>query len=146
MLPAAAPPLLLLPRPADGEALCVPGARPPRPPRRRLPRLTPPSKLHGSRAIENEATQHFIDEQKRLLNLVEKKKLSLKDAQLSIEHFWAGSLKRAVINGDVEKGSLMAGKSVSLVKQIQSVKDIFGELIDQMESQVNFELKDLNNG
>ena len=98
------------------------------------------------RAIENEATQHFIDEQRRLLNLVEKKKLSLKDAQLSIEHFWAGSLKRAVINGDVEKGSLMAGQSVSLVKQIQSVKDIFGELIDQMESQVNCELKDLNNG
>ena len=26
------------------------------------------------------------------------------------------------------------------------MKDIFGELIDQMESQVNFELKDLNNG
>ena len=77
---------------------------------------------------------------------MKKKKLSLKDAQLSIEHFWAGSLKRAVINGDVEKGSLMAGQSVSLVKQIQSVKDIFGELIDQMESQVNFELKDLNNG
>ena len=32
-----------------------------------------------------------------------------KDAQLEIEHFWAGALRRAVIDGDVETGSLMAG-------------------------------------
>ena len=43
---------------------------------------------------------------------------------LSIEHFWAGSLKRAVIDGDIEKGSLMAGQSVSLVKEIQTVEEI----------------------
>ena len=78
--------------------------------------------------------------------MVENKKLSLKDAQLSIEHFWAGSLKRAVVDGDVENGSLMAGQSVSLVKEIQSVDDIFKELIKQMENQINFEQKDLNNG
>ena len=78
--------------------------------------------------------------------MVEKKKISLKDAQLSIEHFWAGSLKRAVIDGDIEKGSLMAGQSVSLVKEIQSVKHIFKELIEQMDIQINFERKDFNHG
>tara|TARA_Y100000991_G_C21923254_1_gene327466 strand:- start:271 stop:1137 length:867 start_codon:yes stop_codon:yes gene_type:complete len=98
------------------------------------------------RAIENEATQNFIEEQKKLLHLVENKKLSLKEAQLSIEHFWAGSLKRAVVDGDIENGSLMAGQSVSLVKEIQSVDDIFKELIKQMQNQINFEQKDLNNG
>ena len=98
------------------------------------------------RAIENSATQDFVEEQKKLLDLVEKKKISLKDAQLSIEHFWAGSLKRAVVDGDIEKGSLMAGQSVSLVKEIQSVKHIFKELIEQMESQINFEQEDLNHG
>ena len=39
----------------------------------------------------------------------------------------------------------MAGQSVSLVKE-QSVDDIFKELIKQMENQINFEQKDLNNG
>ncbi|MEC8265260.1 MAG: nitronate monooxygenase [Pseudomonadota bacterium] len=98
------------------------------------------------RAIENEATENFIKEQRKLLSLVENKKLSLKDAQLSIEHFWAGSLKRAVINGDIENGSLMAGQSVSLVKEIQSVKEIFNELVLQMENQINCEQKDLKDG
>ena len=81
-----------------------------------------------------------------LINLVEKKEISLKDAQLSIEHFWAGSLKKAVIDGDVESGSLMAGQSVSLVKKLQSVSEIFNELTQQMKSQINFEHKDSNNG
>ena len=98
------------------------------------------------RAIENEATQNFIKEQKKLINLVEKKEISLKDAQLSIEHFWAGSLKKAVIDGDVERGSLMAGQSVSLVKKIQSVGTIFNELINQMENQMNFEQREINHG
>ena len=51
-----------------------------------------------------------------------------------------------MVDGDVENGSLMAGQSVSLVKEIQSVDDIFKELIKQMENQINFEQKDLNNG
>ena len=93
------------------------------------------------RAIENEATQDFINEQKKLLSLVEKQKISLKDAQLSIEHFWAGSLRRAVIDGDVEKGSLMAGQSVSLVKKMQTVEEIIRELVEQMENQINFEAR-----
>ena len=93
------------------------------------------------RAIENEATQDFINEQKKLLSLVEKQEISLKDAQLSIEHFWAGSLRRAVIDGDVEKGSLMAGQSVSLVKKMQTVEEIIRELVEQMENQINFEAR-----
>ena len=98
------------------------------------------------RAIENNATKKFIEEQKRLLSLVENNQMSLKDAQLSIEHFWAGSLQKAVIDGDVETGSLMAGQSVSLVKEIQSVKNIFKELIEQMDNQLNFEQKEINDG
>ena len=38
----------------------------------------------------------------------------------------------------------MAGQSVSLVK-IQSVEEIFLEIIQQMESQVSFEQKGFNN-
>ena len=46
--------------------------------------------------------------------------LSQKEAQLEIEHFWAGALRRAVIDGDVEAGSLMAGQSVGMVTREQS--------------------------
>jgi enoyl-[acyl-carrier protein] reductase II len=39
------------------------------------------------------------------------------EAQLQIEHYWAGALRRAVIDGDVESGSVMAGQSVGMVKR-----------------------------
>ena len=39
------------------------------------------------------------------------------EAQLQIEHYWAGALRRAVIDGDVETGSVMAGQSVGMVKR-----------------------------
>ena len=55
----------------------------------------------------------------------------MKDAQLGIEHFWAGALKRAVIDGDVENGSLMAGQSVGMVKAEQPTQEIINELVDQ---------------
>jgi enoyl-[acyl-carrier protein] reductase II len=49
-------------------------------------------------------------------------------AQLEIEHFWAGALRRAVIDGDVETGSVMAGQSVGMVTEIQPVAAILAEL------------------
>ena len=52
-------------------------------------------------------------------------------AQLEIEHFWAGALRRAVIDGDVENGSMMAGQSVGMVTAEQPVAAIIKELIDQ---------------
>ncbi|MGH7211791.1 MAG: 2-nitropropane dioxygenase, partial [Acetobacteraceae bacterium] len=52
-------------------------------------------------------------------------------AQLDIEHFWAGALRRAVIDGDVEAGSVMAGQSVGMVTAEQPVAAIIAELVDQ---------------
>ena len=91
------------------------------------------------RAIENKASEKFIQEQKRVINLLDKSNISLREAQLQIEHFWAGSLKRAVVDGDIENGSLMAGQSVSLVKKMQSVNEIIVEIIKQAEKQISFE-------
>jgi len=50
---------------------------------------------------------------------------------LEIEHFWAGALRRAVIEGDIEAGSLMAGQSVGFVTREQSTAEILEELIGQ---------------
>ena len=61
--------------------------------------------------------------------------------KLKIEHFWAGSLKTAVLSGDIENGSLMAGQSVSMVKKIQSVKEILDELILQAVKQITVDKK-----
>ncbi len=93
------------------------------------------------RAIENNASKKFIDEQKKVIELLENNNISLKDAQLKIEHFWAGSLKKAVVDGDIENGSLMAGQSVSLVKKIQPVKDILNEFVNQAKQQLKEESK-----
>ena len=57
--------------------------------------------------------------------------LSKEEAQLAIEHFWAGALRRAVIDGDVENGSVMAGQSVGMVTAEQTIPDIIAELVDQ---------------
>jgi enoyl-[acyl-carrier protein] reductase II len=83
------------------------------------------------RALVNEGTKRFSEAQREAAGRVERGEAELKDAQLEIEHFWAGALKRAVIDGDVENGSLMAGQSVGMVKSEQPTQDIINELVDQ---------------
>jgi len=83
------------------------------------------------RALANPATQRFIAVQRRVINDFARGALSQKEAQLEIEHFWAGALRRAVIDGDIEGGSLMAGQSVGFVTRTQSTAEILEELIDQ---------------
>ena len=83
------------------------------------------------RALANPATDRFREIQRQLIDRFNSGELSQKDAQLEIEHFWAGALRRAVIDGDVEAGSLMAGQSVGLVTREQSTADILAELVGQ---------------
>ncbi len=83
------------------------------------------------RAIENKATEEFMRFQRETVNKVHNGALSKQDAQLEIEHFWAGALRKAVIDGDVENGSVMAGQSVGMVQSVQSAKEIVDELVAQ---------------
>lgn len=86
------------------------------------------------RAIENAATDDFTRLQIEMIDKVKKGELEKKEAQLAIEHFWAGALRKAVIDGDIERGSVMAGQSVGMVKSIQPLADILHELIAQAEA------------
>jgi len=86
------------------------------------------------RAIANAGTRRFTDIQREVIAKVDAGLLDQKAAQLEIEHFWAGALRRAVVEGDVENGSLMAGQSVGLVKSEQPVAEILAELIAQAET------------
>lgn len=83
------------------------------------------------RALINEGTKRFMETQRDAAARIEAGEADLKEAQLEIEHFWAGALKKAVIDGDVENGSLMAGQSVGMVKAEQSTGEIIDELVAQ---------------
>jgi enoyl-[acyl-carrier protein] reductase II len=83
------------------------------------------------RALANAATEAFMDTQRELVTRFQAGQIDQQAAQLEIEHFWAGALRRAVIEGDVENGSLMAGQSVGMVTAEQPTADIIAELIDQ---------------
>jgi len=83
------------------------------------------------RALANRATRRFQEFQVETIARVNAGQLEAKEAQLEIEHFWAGALRRAVIDGDVEDGSLMAGQSVGMVKREAPTAEILQELIEQ---------------
>lgn len=86
------------------------------------------------RALNNDATKAFTQCQHEVIAKYRSGALDKKEAQLEIEHFWAGALRRAVIDGDVTHGSVMAGQSVGMVTQIQPVADIIAELVAEAEA------------
>lgn len=86
------------------------------------------------RALANQATERFLETQRIVIDRFNLGELSQRDAQLEIEHFWAGALRNAVIEGDVENGSLMAGQSVGMVTSEQSTEEILAELVAQAET------------
>ena len=83
------------------------------------------------RALMNKGTQNFQKFQLDIIAQVRSGAVDKHDAQLKIEHYWAGALRRAVVEGDVENGSLMAGQSVGLVEREQSMQEIIDELCMQ---------------
>lgn len=83
------------------------------------------------RALVNEGTKRFMTHQAEVIRRFKAGELAKDEAQLDIEHFWAGALRRAVIEGDVENGSLMAGQSVGMVTREQPTAEIIAELVDQ---------------
>ena len=83
------------------------------------------------RGLVNEGTKRFLKHQADTRDRFQSGDLTKEAAQLEIEHFWAGALRRAVIDGDIEHGSVMAGQSVGMVTAIQPTAAIIAELIDQ---------------
>ncbi len=86
------------------------------------------------RALKNQETERFAAKQREVANLLDTGAVEMGEAQLQIEQYWAGALKRAVIDGDIESGSVMAGQSVGMVKQEEPVADIIRELVDEAAS------------
>ena len=85
------------------------------------------------RALKNKGTEAFTAKQREVAAILDREDIAMNEAQLQIEHYWAGALRRAVIDGDVENGSLMAGQSVGMLKEEEPVAVIIGKLMAQSE-------------
>jgi enoyl-[acyl-carrier protein] reductase II len=83
------------------------------------------------RALKNAGSEDFMTFQREMVNKFQAGDIGLYDAQMDIERYWVGALKKAVIDGDVENGSVMAGQSVGMVKSAQSTDEIIQELAEQ---------------
>jgi enoyl-[acyl-carrier protein] reductase II len=89
------------------------------------------------RALKNKGTEEFTAKQREVGLLLDQGSVDMGEAQLRIEHFWAGALRRAVIDGDVENGSLMAGQSVGMVTKEEPVAEIIATLMRESEEALN---------
>ncbi len=76
---------------------------------------------HPVRCLRNKMTREYLKLEKEGVELMELEKLTL------------GSLKRAVIDGDVVTGTLMAGQIAGLIKSEESCSDIIKEIVSDCE-------------
>ena len=83
------------------------------------------------RALKNKGTEEFTKKQVEVAAMLDRGEIDMDTAQLEIEKYWAGALRRAVIDGDVEYGSVMAGQSVGIVHVERPVVDIIAKLVDE---------------
>lgn len=86
------------------------------------------------RALKNKGTEEFTAKQVEVAKRLDEGLVDMGQAQLEIEHFWAGALRRAVIDGDVETGSVMAGQSVGMVTKEEPVAEIIAQLLAECEA------------
>ena len=88
------------------------------------------------RALRNEGTRDFERLQLNLLSQLDAGHIDRKGAQAQLEHFWVGGLQRAALDGDVERGSVMAGQSVGLVEKELTVDELVQELVRDCDREV----------
>ncbi len=86
------------------------------------------------RALRNKGMDEFSDLQMDLILKNRSGEISKKEAQFEVEKYWMGALKRAVEDGDIDHGSVMAGQSVGLVNRVQTIQELYDEMIADASS------------
>jgi enoyl-[acyl-carrier protein] reductase II len=81
------------------------------------------------RALKNKGMEEFTRTQVEVAARLDAGEIDMAEAQMQIERFWAGALRRAVIDGDIENGSMMAGQSVGMVNVERPAADIIAKLV-----------------
>ncbi|MCD6193230.1 MAG: hypothetical protein DRJ11_05140 [Candidatus Aminicenantes bacterium] len=87
------------------------------------------------RALRNKGLDKFAELQIELIQKRRRREISHEEAQYQVENFWVGALRRAVQEGDVDYGSLMAGQSVGLVNQVRPLKAALAHLVKEAEEE-----------
>jgi enoyl-[acyl-carrier protein] reductase II len=88
------------------------------------------------RALRNLATDDFGRLQLEMIRDIDSGTISREEAQNRVEEFWMGRLRTAVADGDVTRGSMMAGQSVGLVDREMTVKEIVDLLVRDTEREL----------
>ena len=81
---------------------------------------------HPVRVIENKFAKQILEMEK------------VGTPKEEIEKLGTGRLRLAVVDGDVENGSVMAGQIAGLVKKEQSCKEIIEELMTEFDKCINY--------
>jgi enoyl-[acyl-carrier protein] reductase II len=100
------------------------------------PQIGSELKVVSVRALRNRGLEKFTELQIELIQKRKKREISHREAQYQVEKFWVGALRRAVEEGDIEFGSLMAGQSVGLVNKILPLKEALVCLIKDAEEEL----------
>lgn len=101
------------------------------------PQFDPKIPVISVRALRNRSTEEFNRLQLSLMEKLQKGEMTREEAQHRLEEYWVGSLRKAVQDGDVETGSLMAGQSVGLCDKVQTIEQIFRELLGDAEEELS---------
>lgn len=88
------------------------------------------------RAINNRGMDSFGQLQLSLLQKLQSGEITREEAQFEVERFWVGGLRKAVQDGDVDHGSLMAGQSVGLANEILPMKELINELVNDAAAEI----------
>lgn len=85
-------------------------------------RVTGRSTGHPVRALRNDMTKRYLE--------LEKKGASFEE----LEQLTLGGLRKAVVDGDVKDGSVMAGQIAGLVKERMSCKELLDRLVAETDA------------
>lgn len=85
-------------------------------------RVTGRSTGHPVRALRNDMTKKYLELEKQGASLEELEQLTL------------GGLRKAVLDGDVKDGSVMAGQIAGLVKERMSCKELIHRLVTETDA------------
>ncbi len=100
------------------------------------PQIGSELKVVAVRALRNKGLESFLDLQVDLVGRRKRKEISHEEAQHAVESYWVGALRRAVKDGDVDAGSLMAGQSVGLVDRVRPLREALSVLVDDAEAEL----------
>lgn len=85
-------------------------------------RVTGRSTGHPVRALRNDMTKRYLELEKRGASFEELEQLTI------------GGLRKAVVDGDVKDGSVMAGQIAGLVKERMSCKELLDRLVAETDA------------